>query len=138
LLKGDSRPSRQHFEPEPRPVEPECPSWLTPLQRQYWRWAETELRAMGTWVSADSAAIGNLAIGLATLEVCNDILATEGLFIDGQKHNRVRHPALIARNQAQLLVKGLLRELGLSPVGRSQLPTARPKPDKLGPERLFG
>ena len=139
MLKGDTRPSRQHFEPVPGATEPACPSWLTPAQRRHWRWAESELRAMCVWHSADKGASANLSVALATLEECNATVARDGLFVEGQKGNTVRHPAAILRGQSQLLVKGLLRELGLSPLGRANLPTSSPPPvDKLGPERLLG
>ena len=120
LLRSKAAAPRRTPVPASRP--PAAPSWLTPSQRSTWKRVTAEMEAAEIGVHAiDTDVLVAYCCAVSTMAEAAQLLAKDGVIIDGVHRGKVRHPATIIFGQNARLVDSLAASLGLSPDSRSRM-----------------
>jgi P27 family predicted phage terminase small subunit len=120
-LRGETRPSRERIEPQPRDAEPEPPAWLSEAARGVWDWLVVELGAMGVLYGADAALLAALASSVATFGEAEHEIASNGRIYEDRNGQRRRSPWVLVRRDALSEMTRLAPMFGLSPTARAHL-----------------
>lgn len=97
------------------------PSWLREQARPFYDLIMADMEHAGTLSVIDSkvaALIANSELEITEAQVRID---AEGMVVEGSQGQLRPHPLLKVREQAQLRVARLLREIGLTPSARASL-----------------
>ena len=131
LLRGETRPSRiNRAEPEPAGGFPAMPADLDAEAAAEWRHVEAEMAATGVIRAVDRMLLRAYCEAASRYLQAVRMYATSGPLIRDREHRGVvKNPLhqIIRDNEATL--RGLARELGLSPSSRAGIVAERPSAD---------
>jgi P27 family predicted phage terminase small subunit len=121
-LDGD-HPSRiNRAEPQPRrDAAPVMPEWFGPDERAVWERVVAELKAMSILRAADQDMIAAYCVAVCRWATASQVVAAEGVLLDGRSGVRVKNPAVGIAAAASLEITRLCREFGFSPASRTAI-----------------
>lgn len=107
-----------------------APSWLSPHAKQVWKETvsamKAERRPLG---QLNRQALVGLCDAAGLVRECAEVLAREGMTIDGGREGQKRHPAVTTRISALNSLRAYAAELGLTPASSARLPEPPPRPE---------
>ena len=111
-------------EPNPNPIAPTCPSWLSETAKQEWARVAPELERFGLLTELDSACFSGYCSAYAEWRETQEILQREGwTYTTSQGQVRPRPEAIISRHALDQMRKlGALFGMTPSDRGRMELP----------------
>jgi P27 family predicted phage terminase small subunit len=98
---------------------PRPPVWLPEPGKAEWRRVVPLLTERNILSKADLSALASYCVAFGQVQMCQEILNTEGLVIDSSQGRR-GHPAAQVQHRAQSQMRQYAAELGLTPVSRSR------------------
>jgi P27 family predicted phage terminase small subunit len=142
-LRGTHRSDR-HAGPEPPPIPASKPiappSWLTKEAKAEWKRVLPELIQFVGLAKIDRACLTAYCAAWAEFHRMAKIVEREGEYYLNSKDEPRLHPAVKARNDSRSAMLKYMRELGLTPSGRTGLhravrpPAASAPPPPAGSE----
>ena len=111
-------------EPQPDPIAPTCPSWLSETAKQEWARVAPELERLGLLTELDRAGLAGYCASYAEWCHAQEILQREGwTYKNSRGQIRPRPEAIISRHALDQMRKlGALFGMTPSDRGRMELP----------------
>lgn len=137
-LVAGARPDRiNDDEPQPGEGVPDCPS-RHPEVRRVWDYTVSQLTTMRVLTMADRDALGAYCEAVVQHRVASEILAKEGLIVEGSHGGLVSHPAQKIQREAASMIRAFSTEFGLTPSARSRIKVGDTQPkQEHGAQRLL-
>lgn len=112
---------------------PSPPSWLDDRGAAYWRQLAPSAIKLKTLDKLSASLFGVLCDSLAMTDAMRSAIEAEGLQVEGPKGRMVPHPLLKPLRDSIRITNDLLRDFGLTEVGRRRLHivTSEPEADPL-------
>lgn len=108
-------------EPEPIPVSPEAPDWLSPEVGEVFAYTVAQLEAMGIAFAADRDALVAYCEAVALHQRVSHELIGEPLTVLGAQGNRVKNPLLQVQRDAAQTMRAFAQQFGLTPSARASV-----------------
>lgn len=89
---------------------------LNDSQKNYYYFLTTHLLEQDIIGNIDIPLLQQLSITLERIKLCNELINTEGLFVNGKEHPAVKTKAMLLQN-----MKWQFKELGISNQARQKL-----------------
>nr|DAF38970.1 MAG TPA: terminase small subunit [Caudoviricetes sp.]DAJ57237.1 MAG TPA: terminase small subunit [Caudoviricetes sp.] len=130
VLNGNpgKRPLNQN-EPKPKPVMPECPSWLNGYAKKMWKDLGLELHKLGLLTNIDGQAFAAACQSYGIWVECEHVLKEKGRVMtintERGEYNQQR-PEVSIGNSALKNFRSFCSEFGLSPAARASITVADP------------
>lgn len=114
-----------------------APAWLSEHSQSVWRETietlESEGRPLG---QLNLQAFVGFCDAAGLVRECAEVLAKEGMTIDGGREGKKRHPAVTTRISALNSLRGYACELGLTPGTAARIPTTHAPADHAASEAI--
>lgn len=124
-------------EPQPGEGVPDCPSKRAAV-RQVWDYTVVQLQKMRVITMADRDLLITYCTAVVQFREATEILAKEGMIIQGSHGGLVKHPAQGIQREAAGIIKSLGQEFGLSPSARTRIKVGDQAPkQESGAQRLL-
>jgi P27 family predicted phage terminase small subunit len=126
-------------EPLPTPAGiPDKPAWLSPVAATVWDAVVAELaETPGLLTPLDGPALACYCLAWQRLHEAREIIAREGLLVDGKDGTQRRHPATMIEAKALEQISSIGGKFGLTPTSRASLGIDPKHPDDDELERLL-
>ena len=98
-----------------------APNWLTPEAKTIFRDIVKLMSGNSLFIGVDVYALAMLADNMDTYQQASHLIAKEGLIMDGERGNKVKHAAITIRTSSFNSISTLLSQLGMSPTARKTL-----------------
>lgn len=100
------------------------PAWLSDHAKTVWRETIETLEAEGRPLNRlNTQALTGFCDAAGLVRECAEVLARDGMTIDGGREGLKRHPAVTTRISALNSLRGYAIELGLTPGTAGRIPT---------------
>lgn len=140
LVAGEKRKSRLNDdEPQPGEGVPTCPS-DHPEVLAVWDYTAAQLARMRVVTMADRDALAAYCEAVVQHRVASEMLARDGLVVQGSHGGMVSHPAQKIQREAASLIRAFGTEFGLTPSARTRIKVGDQTPREsktAGAERLL-
>jgi P27 family predicted phage terminase small subunit len=103
---------------------PKMPAGLPSRAKTVWKQLIADMGESGVLDGADWPLVEVAAVTICRMREARDVIAREGLFVEGQR-GPTKHPAYMIERECAAEVRQLLDHLGIGPVGRSRLGLAK-------------
>jgi P27 family predicted phage terminase small subunit len=108
--------------PKPRPIAPECPSWLTDEAKAEWQRVAPALERLGLLTEVDGTALAAYCEAYSRWRAAEEIIAREGLTYENVRLGRIaQHPAVPIARQMMDQIRAYCSEFGLTPSARGRM-----------------
>lgn len=125
VLSGETKPSRvNRREPKPEIVALVAPDDLTDEAKSVWKETLLSMDNTGVITLADSEALRMYSEAVVRYREAQRMLARSSPLIRGRTGDLVKNPLHQVVRDNAMMVKGLARELGLTPAARVGLTTS--------------
>jgi P27 family predicted phage terminase small subunit len=131
-LRGTPKSRINENEPEANLGVPDPPSSMTDEALEVWEYTVEELRYMNVLSLADRDSLACYCEAVAIHRRASEILAFEGLMIEGRDGKMVKNPVVQLQKDAASTMKTFAVEFGLTPRARADI-----KVDKKDPNDEF-
>ncbi|MFA4973656.1 MAG: phage terminase small subunit P27 family [bacterium] len=124
LKKIEGNPGKRPLnenEPQPLPVEPECPHWLMPEAKAEWKRIAPELLRLGLLTHIDKAALAGYCQAYARWSQAEARLTKRGLLITTQSGYQQQRAEVSIAQRYLAILKSFIAEFGLSPSSRARM-----------------
>lgn len=129
LVAGERSDRVNDDEPQPGEGIPVCPS-SHPQVRKVWDYTVDQLQRMRVITMADRDALAAYCEAVVQHRVASEILAREGLIVEGSHGGSVPHPAQKIQREAAAMLRAYSTEFGLTPSARSRIKVGDSQPEK--------
>ena len=136
LIEGNPsrRPLNKH-EPQPRPIRPACPKWLTPDARKEWNRIVPELERMGLLTVVDGAALSAYCQEWGRYVDAQAQIGRYGLLLKPTASGYIQQsPYLSIARKSLQAVRALASEFGLTPAARTRIQVPKGETEDDWPE----
>lgn len=119
ILEGSS--GKINKEVKPKPIPPQCPSWLSPFAQEEWNRTAPMIEKLGLLTEVDAAAFEAYCQVYANWKEATLIIRQEGLTFVTPNGYVQQRPEVAIANTAAKLMRGFIHEFGLSPSARANM-----------------
>lgn len=123
-LKSRRRAIKQSSKAVPVPTykrTPSPPTWLDEAGKRHWRQLAPSAVSMGTLDKLSHTFFAVLCDQLSQVDDMRVIVERDGLLVEGPKGRKVPHPLLKPLRDVIRITNDLLKDFGLTEVGRRRL-----------------
>jgi len=128
-IRGVPKSRINENEPEAKLGIPDPPSSMTGEAREVWEYTVEELRYMNVLSYADRDALACYCESVAIHRRASEILAYEGLMIEGRDGKLVKNPVVQLQKDAAATMKSFATEFGLTPRARADIKIEKNDPN---------
>lgn len=122
LHRGNqSKRPLNHWEPQPLPMPPTCPTHLDTEAKKEWRRLVKILMRMRVLTEADRMALASLCQAWSTMSKAQQKLNETGMLLKTPSGYVQQNPLISIVNSCMETVTRLSREFGLTPASRTRL-----------------
>src|ERR1035437_2739288 len=105
-------------------IPAKAPDHLNKYAADVWQATITDLETGGRKIPQEyTQAFLGFCHCSGTVRECDEVLAREGMVVDGGREGPKRHPLIVVKNSALLGLRGYAESLGLTPASAGRLPT---------------
>lgn len=108
-------------EARPKPIAPDCPSWLDAGAKREWRRIAPALERLGLLTEIDGAALAGYCQSYARWRQCQEVLRKKGLTFETQSGYLSARPEVAIGNRALIEVRAFCVQFGLTPSARARM-----------------
>ena len=123
VLEGRAKESDKSKEPQPLPVTPERPDYLSPVAVEEWDRVVPELERLGLLTIVDGGALAAYCESYALFVAAAIDVRERGPLIPGQRGRGelVRNPSVQSMRDAAATMRSYASEFGLTPQARARM-----------------
>lgn len=120
----DGNPGRRPLnlnEPKPRPIAPDCPSWLDAGAKREWRRIAPALERLGLLTEIDGAALAAYCQSYSRWRQSQEVLRKKGLTFETASGYLMPRPEVGIGNRALIELRAFCTQFGMTPAARARM-----------------